>query len=76
MIMPYNHDDLLTTDRSTPIFKLWIPLELVSRGSGVNDLHLDGPLSRVRGDVESLDSLFEGEPVADQGLEVDQPSGD
>ena len=23
MIMPYNHDDLLTTDRSTPIFKLW-----------------------------------------------------
>jgi hypothetical protein len=44
--------------------------------SSVDDLDLDGSLSRISGDVESLDGLFQGESVGDQRLEVDQSSGD
>jgi hypothetical protein len=43
---------------------------------GVDDLDLDRSLSRVGGDVEGLDGLFQGESVGDQRLEVDQPCGD
>jgi hypothetical protein len=42
----------------------------------VVDLHFDGALARVRGDVERLDGLLQLEAVRHERLEVDQPAGD
>lgn len=42
----------------------------------VLNLNLDGPLARVAGNLEGLDSVLEGETVSDKRLNIDEPASD